>query len=363
MRDMSADVEPLYPLELVTLQNVNPEEIRWLWRGRVARGKLTLVVGDPGDGKSYLTLAIAANVSHGKPLPDSDEPMSPADVILWNGEDGLADTIRVRAERVGADLRRLHVIEGATGTNGNRVPFGLQHLADLYAELKRRAEVELVIIDPIGALLAGVDAHKDAEVRSALQPLNDLARESGVAVLVVAHLNKATAQRALYRVGGSIGFVGLARSVLLVAREHESGRRAVAQIKSNLAEQVAPVEFSIDDRGLWLGGVAEDLSSERLLAAPMVGEERSAFNDARRLIVAAVEESGGEILGRELDRIMRDAGVTSITYRRARAALVRDGLLERRGGNRYQRELRWRSHAHRESNVPNMSQTRDCETA
>lgn len=338
---MSADVAPLYPLELVTLGDIEPEEIRWLWRGRIARGKLTLVVGDPGDGKSYLSLAIAAQVSHGKPLPDSDEPTSPADVILWNGEDGLADTIRVRAERVGADLHRLHVIEGATGTNGARVPFGLHHLADLYAELKRRADVELVVIDPIGALLAGVDAHKDAEVRSALQPLNDLARESGVAILVVAHLNKATAQRALYRVGGSIGFVGLARSVLLVAREHETGRRAVAQIKSNLAEQVSPVEFSIDDRGLWLGGVAEDLSSDRLLAPPMAAAESSAFADAKRAILEALQDGGGELAARDLDRTVRAAGVAQRTCERARAALARDGKINR-VRNGFQGEVRWR---------------------
>ncbi len=338
---MSADVEPLYPLDLVTLNDVHPEELRWLWRGRIARGKLTLVVGDPGDGKSYLTLAVAANVSHGKPLPDSDEPTAPADVILWNGEDGLTDTIRVRAECVGADLRRIHVIDGATGTSGERVPFGLQHLPDLYAELKRRPSVGLVVIDPISALLVSVDAHKDAEVRSALQPLNDLARESGVAILVVAHLNKATAQRALYRVGGSIGFVGLARSVLLVAHDHESGRRAVAQIKSNLAEQVSPIEFSIDDRGLWLGGVAEDLSSDRLLAAPMVGEERWAFNEAKCEILSAIEAANGEIAARELDRLMRDAGIARVTYERARAALARDDKIARRGGNRYQPEMRW----------------------
>ncbi|MHB1798194.1 MAG: AAA family ATPase [Vulcanimicrobiaceae bacterium] len=328
---------PLCPLDVVRLADVEPEIIHWLWRGRIARGKVTMVVGDPGDGKSYLTLAVAAAVSCGNALPDS-EPMLPADCILWNGEDGLEDTIRVRAERVGgADLQRLHVIRGAMLPDGSRTGFGLQHLPDLFAEVARRQNVEMIVIDPLGALLTGIDSHKDAEVRSGLQPLADLARETGAAVLVVAHLNKATAQRALYRVGGSIGFVGMARSVLLVAKDHETGRRAVAQVKSNLAEQVAPVEFRIDDQGFWWMGVAEDLSSDRLLSDP---KETSALDEAKRAILDAFED-GAEVAARDLDRIVRDAGVSEGTYKRARAALVREHSLIRRGGNPHQRELRW----------------------
>jgi len=331
-------VESRRSLDLVRLADVEPEELRWLWRGRIARGKVTMVVGDPGDGKSYLTLAIAAAISLGRALPDS-EASAPADCILWNGEDGLGDTIRVRAERVGADLNRLHVVQAATLSDGSRVPFGLQHLPELHAELERRNEVDLVVIDPLAALLAGIDAHKDAEVRSLLQPLADLATGTGVAVLVVAHLNKATAQRALYRVGGSIGFVGLARSVLLVAREHETGRRAVAQLKSNLAEQVPAVEFSIDDRGLWWGGIAEDLDSDRLLAAPMNGEERSASDEAKGAILDALAD--GDLSAHDLDKAVTRAGISPKTYQRARAVLARDGKIERQR-SRFQGEVRWR---------------------
>lgn len=351
------NVEPLRPLNVVRLADVEPETLQFLWRGRIARGKVTMVVGDPGDGKSYLTLAIAAAITCGNPLPDS-EPAPSADCIIWNGEDGIGDTIRVRAERLGAELTRLHVISGANAVDGTLEPFGLHHLPHLCDEITRRKNVDLVVIDPIGALLAGVDAHKDAEVRVALQPLADLARDTGTAVVVVAHLNKATAQRALYRVGGSIGFVGLARSVLLVAKDHETGRRAVAQVKSNLAEHVPPVEFRIDDDGLWWMGVAEDLNSDRLLADP---KEASRFDDAKRAIVDALNGANGEIAGRELDGAMRDAGISEGTYKRARAALVRDGKLERHGGNRHQRELRWAlsSANHGAHSVPKVIQTRN----
>ncbi len=332
-------------LECETLADVVPEEIDWLWRGRIARGKVTMIVGDPGDGKSYLSLAIAAAVSRGDALPDG-EKRPPADCLLWNGEDGLEDTIRVRAERVGAALGRLHVIRGKVDADGHREPFGLHHVAELREEILRRGNIALVVVDPIGALLGGVDAHRDAEVRSALQPLADVAHDTGVALVVIAHLNKSGASRSIYRVGGSIGFVGLARSVLLVAKDQDSGRRAIVQMKSNIAEAVAPVEFRIDNEGLWWMGLAEELSAERLLAPAMDGNERSARDEAREAILEAVDGAGGDILGKELDRIVTEAGVSKRTYERARADLVRDRKIERRGGNRFQPELRWSSLRH-----------------
>lgn len=343
--DERARFEEQRGLDCATLADVEPEAIDWLWRGRIARGKVTMLVGDPGDGKSYLSLAIASAVSRGDALPDG-EKAAPADCLLWNGEDGLEDTIRVRAERVGADLQRVHVIRGKLDAEGHREPFGLHHVLELREEIERRGNVALVVVDPIGALLGGVDAHRDAEVRSALQPLADVALETGVALCVVAHLNKSSANRSIYRVGGSIGFVGLARSVLLVAIDQDSGRRAVVQMKSNIAEQAAPVEFRIDDDGLWWMGLADELNADRLLAPAMDGNERSARDEARAAILEAINDAGGDILGKELDRIITDAGVTRKTYERARAALVRDRKIERRGGNRYQRDLRWATLGH-----------------
>lgn len=343
--DERARFEAQRGLDCATLADVEPEAIDWLWRGRIARGKVTMLVGDPGDGKSYLSLAIASAVSRGDALPDG-EKAAPADCLLWNGEDGLEDTIRVRAERVGASLQRVHVIRGKLDAEGRREPFGLHHALELREEIERRGNIALVVIDPVGALLGGVDAHRDAEVRSALQPLADIAHETGIALCVVAHLNKSSANRSIYRVGGSIGFVGLARSVLLVAKDQDSGRRAVVQMKSNIAEQAAPVEFRIDDDGLWWMGLADELNADRLLAPAMDGNERSARDEARAAILEAINDAGGDILGKELDRIITDAGVTRKTYERARADLVRDRKIERRGGNRYQRDLHWGTLGH-----------------
>jgi len=330
---------PNRALDLATLADVEPEAIAWLWRGRIARGKVSMVVGDPGDGKSYLSLAIAAAISRGHALPDG-EAAAPADCLLWNGEDGLEDTIRVRAERVGADLARIHVICGTIDSNGQRESFGLHHVHELHREILRRGNIAAVFIDPLGALLAGVDAHRDAEVRTALQPLADLARETGVAIVPIAHLNKAAAGRSIYRVGGSIGFVGLARSVLLVARDQDTGRRAIVQLKSNVAEQVQPVEFRIDNEGLWWMGVADDLTADRMLAPAIDGNERSARDEARTAILEALSDAGGELRARDLDKAVLETGVSQRTYHRARAELASDGKISRQRSG-FQGEVRW----------------------
>ncbi|MGH7745816.1 MAG: bifunctional DNA primase/polymerase, partial [Candidatus Dormibacteria bacterium] len=148
-------VTPGRALALRPLADVEPEEIEWLWAGRIPRGKVTLLVGDPGGGKSYMTLAIAAALSRGRPLPDDERDAAPCDAILWNGEDGPGDTIRPRAEQCGADLRRVHIIDAACNEAGERVPFGLASLDLLAAELAARPEVAMVVIDPIAALLGG----------------------------------------------------------------------------------------------------------------------------------------------------------------------------------------------------------------
>jgi hypothetical protein len=254
-------------LDIVPLADVAPERIAWLWGRRVPGGKVTLIVGDPGTCKSFVTLGIAAGITNGVTLPDDDSACVAGDVLLWNGEDGLGDTIRPRAEKAGVNLQRLHVIRGGFDAEGKPRPFALADVARLGAEIERRANVKGIVIDPLSALLGGVDTHVDAEVRSKLQPLVELARTKHVAVIVVLHLTKREAERIVYRVGGSIGFVALARSVLLVGVDSE-GRRAIAPLKSNLCAAPQPVEFRIDGEGQFRWGKPNDeLTAEVLLRA------------------------------------------------------------------------------------------------
>ena len=329
-------------LVLRQLSTVQPEAIEWIWHGRVPHGKLTLIVGDPGSCKSFLALQIAAHITTGRCFPDepSESDREPASVILWNGEDGAEDTIRPRAEQCGVDLPRLRLVDSATDVEGRASPFRLSDVRLLEADIKRIGDVKLVMIDPITALLANVDAHRDAEVRSALQPLQDLARLHNVAVVCIAHLNKGEAQRAMYRVGGSIGFTGAARSVLLVARDQDSGRRAIVPIKQNLSAPVDPIEFRVDDQGFWWGRAASELSADRLLAAGMPHEERSALREAQGSIIDALSQ--GELWAEDLERAVVDnRDVKKKTFERARTELRESGQIERYGGGRHG-QVGWR---------------------
>ena len=256
-------------LILIRLADVEPEDVTWLWRDRIPAGKLTLLVGDPGEGKSFVSLAIATALSRGAALPGGDVPDGPADVVLATFEDGIADTIRPRADRLGADVNRLHCIEGARDEKGRIRPMHSSDVGMLEAQLEAMPDVQLLVVDPVMALLGGrTDAYRDNEVRDALQPLVQLAACRGVAVLGVMHLRKAQADRALYRIGGSGGFGALARSVLLAGSDPDSGRRAVAHIKSNLGPLTEPLEYRIGGPGgfEWMG-TAPELGADRLLAA------------------------------------------------------------------------------------------------
>jgi hypothetical protein len=311
---------PTRTLDVVPLSEVPPESVEWLWRARIPMGKTTLLVGDPGGGKSYATLAIAAGITNGTPLPDDDEEKTPRRVLMWNGEDGLEDTIRPRAAKAGVRLEHLHVIRGIRDEEDKPRPFGLADLHLVAQTVEELGDVAMVVIDPIASLLAGTDSHRDTEVRSALQPLADLARLHRLAVLVVMHLRKAEAERAIYRVGGSIGFVGMARSVLLAGVDPESGRRAIIPLKSSLCADALPIEYRIDEEGhWWWNGIAEELSADHLLRAPAHRRPRASLDDAK----AYLEETllGGPRPSAEVAAEIKERGISNSTFHRARKEL------------------------------------------
>lgn len=223
------------PRELVveTLSDVQPEDVEWLWYHRIARGKVSLWQGNPGQGKSMLTIEITAAVTTGAPLPGSDS-FGPADVILASAEDALADTIRPRLDAAGGDPSRVHAI--SLIKRGDRETFLTLDDVDLIEQLVRRHSAAVVVIDPLMAFLGKADAHKDQDVRTAISPLAKMAERTGAAVIVVVHMNKATGTAsAIYRSGGSIGIVGAARTAFLVSPHPEDPeRKVIACVKSNI---------------------------------------------------------------------------------------------------------------------------------
>jgi putative DNA primase/helicase len=204
---------------VVSLADVKPLPISWLWFNRIPLGMLTLILGDPGLGKSFLTLYMAAKISTGGAWPDSGTPENNApqgSVVILTAEDDLAHVVRPRLDALEADVSKIHALEGVKIRDEENHEhceyFNLQRdLPALQQAVRDQRNTKLVIIDPLSAYLGGrIDSHKDAEVRSVLRPLVELAEKCGVAVIGVTHLNKNASGKAVYRAMGSLAFLAAA---------------------------------------------------------------------------------------------------------------------------------------------------------
>ena len=195
---------------IICMADVEPEDVSWLWYPYIPRGKLTLLEGDPGTGKSWVSLAIATAVSLGVSLPEAD-PFGPSDVLLLSAEDGLADTIRPRLDRMRADVSRVSA--------WNRpMVFDSEGMLALEVEIAALRPA-LVVIDPLIAYMgAKVDTYRANQTRAILAPLAEIAERHDISILAVRHLRKSESSKAIYRGQGSIDFIASARSVLLVTR-------------------------------------------------------------------------------------------------------------------------------------------------
>lgn len=258
-----APAEPYAPV-LVRLADVKPEPIRWLWPGRIALGKLTLIAGDPGLGKSFITLDMAARLSRGTGWPDQLAVAGPrGGVVLLSAEDDLADTIRPRLDAARADVSRIVALRAVQvpdpETGGERsMSFTLSSdLPALERAIDETPDCKLVIIDPISAYLGGgprFDSHRNTDVRAVLAPLAELAGRRGVAVVAVTHLRKGEGP-AMYRAMGSLAFVAAARGVWAVARDKDDPtdrRRLFLSVKNNIAGNRDGLAFTLHDAA---GGV------------------------------------------------------------------------------------------------------------
>lgn len=260
--------------ELEFYSQTEPQKTRWLWEPYIPRGKITLIQGDPGEGKSTLALALAAAVSAGRSFPDGEAALSPDLVIYQNAEDGVADTVRPRLDAQDADCTHIMRIPE------NREPLSI--LDPRLTGLISRSRPALVILDPLQAYLGcEVDMHRANEVRPVMSALSELAAEYGCAVVLIGHMNKMQKSKSIYRGLGSIDITAAARSVLTVARDPAAPEnRVVFQVKNSLAEMAAPAAFSLKNgRFSWLGeyeaDIAEVLSSEPRTGSPV--EKAKAF--------------------------------------------------------------------------------------
>ena len=239
---------------LTRMSDVAPRAIRWLWPGRVPLGKVTLLVGDPGRGKSLLALDMAARVTRGATWPDPASGPAPlGSVVMLNAEDDAADTIRPRFEAAGGDVDRAVILRaiGRPEEEGDLLFSLARDVEVLEGVIRQCKEVRLVVLDPVSAYMAGA-AHSNEGLRQVLAPLRGVADRNGVAVVAISHLTKKSETALLYRAMGSMAYVAAARAVWAVGPDRGStgspqaqGRMLFLPVKCNLAGGVTGLAYRI----------------------------------------------------------------------------------------------------------------------
>jgi hypothetical protein len=307
-------------VEALCMADVEAEDVSFLWRPRLPLGKLTLLQGDPGQGKSYIVAAFATALSLGKGLPGEGE-FEPARSLILTAEDGLGSTLRPRLDAMGADLSRIFACGEAVNLSA----------ADGLAAIERQLEKHrpaMVAVDPIVAYLGGrIDMHRANEIRSVLAPLSRLAGDYSCAVVAVLHLSKARSGRAVHAGLGSVDFSAAARSILLAGSSaSDPDARALLHIKCNVAEQAPAIGYRISTGQFeWTG--PSTLAAADLLGPETAREQRTAEHEA----VEWLEEvlSGGPVQVRE---VRREAGVAGQSWRTVERAKSKIGVRARRAG-------------------------------
>jgi putative DNA primase/helicase len=333
---------------------LKPQPIRWLWNGWLAAGKLHVLAGAPGSGKTTIGAAMAATITVGGRWPDRT-PAGIGDVVIWSGEDDPADTLVPRLLASGADIDRVHFV-GDVADNAGYRPFDpAKDVPVLCKRLEAIGNVRLLIVDPIVSAVA-TDSHRNAEVRRALQPLVDLAGRLGCAVLGITHLTKGTAGRdPIERLNGSLAFGAMARIVMIASKQRPKGEddnppRLLLRAKSNIGADDGGFEYGLYQSELEaFPGV---FASSAQWGAPVDGNARdllqeaedNAENDGDTLLSAAdvlneaLSERGGSISHKEAMALANAYGISQRTKHRARASL---GLLIRREGFGKSMSSRW----------------------
>lgn len=318
----------------VVVSDVPRERVEWLWHGRIPLGKMTVLDGDPGLGKSTLSLDIAARVTTGTPMPGEMKGRPARGVVLLSAEDDVSTVIGSRLDAAGADTSLVAAITTLPDGDDRR-PMVLPDDVEWLRRAITSMDAALVVIDPLMAFMSdNTDSHKDQSVRKMLHRLSILAEETGAAILIVRHLNKTSGGNPLYRGGGSIGIVGAARSGLLVGRDpDDQNKRVLASTKCNLAAEPSSLAFHLEQSEttslvVWDGTSRHTASS--LLAEPKPAkiEDGSALSEARGFIIDAMSQ--GPVPAKDMERMAREGGISQSTLKKAKSDLrirsVQDGF-------------------------------------
>ena len=344
--------EPLASVRLVHGMAIRPEPIKWLWGTWLARGKLHVLAGPPGTGKTTIALALAATLTRGAFWPDGSKA-SPGTVLIWSGEDDPTDTLAPRLLAMGADMSRVYFV-GAVEDGQDSVTFDpAKHSELLERAITEIGGIDLLIVDPIVSAVNG-DSHKNAEVRRGLQPLVDLGIKMQAAILGISHFSKGTSGRdPVERVTGSIAFGALARLVFAAAKmpenDQDGGSRLFCRSKSNLGPDTGGFRYDLkqieldDHPGVYasslMWGKAEEGSARELLnRAEAMPNDDDGDDDETTPQVAWLKDllATGPRPAKEVMTEGKEAGFTEKQIRTARERL---GIKPERHG--YGKDGKW----------------------
>ena len=315
-------------VEIIRMSEVDTQTVEWLWEPYIPFGKVTIVQGNPGEGKTTFALRLAAACTTGGTLPGM-KPLPPFQVIYQTAEDGLGDTVKPRLIEAEADLDRVLVIDEAKRE--------LTLSDERIEKAITQNEARLIILDPIQAYMGEkTDMNRANEVRPMFRRLADVAERTGCAVILIGHLNKAAGGQSAYRGLGSIDFRAAARSVLLIGRvKREPNVRVIVHDKSSLAPEGKPVAFCLDpETGFsWIGEY--DITADELLSGAG-GNTTTKTEQAEKLILDLLAD-GKELASEDIVKAAAEAGISERTVKNARRNLDTRIEVIRRGNQWYYR--------------------------
>ena len=316
--------------------DIEPEPIDWIWDGRIARGKLTVIGGDPEEGKSQLGVFISATISNAGIWPNNEGRAPRGSVIILSAEDGAEDTLVPRLIAAGADRRKIHLIEAVRGADEKgRRTFNMQtDLLLLESKIKEIGDVVAVVIDPASAYMGkNVDSHNDQSVRTVLAPLAEMASRLGVAIISIMHFNKGNSQagtKVMHRFMASIAFVAAARVAFAAVRDPEDDKRHLfLHAKNNLAEPALGLAYRIEqdfvtEMRIKSSHIVWDTESVSITAAQAMAASSAkdvapALEEAKQFLAGIIGCDG--TLVTDVQEEAKGAGLSWATVRRAKDAL------------------------------------------
>ena len=306
--------EPSKPetVKIIRMSDVELTPVEWLWKPYLPFGKLSVLQGNPGEGKTYFAMHLAAACTNGKLLPNM-ERMEPFNVIYQTAEDGLGDTVKPRLIEAGADLDRVLVIDDSDV----QLTLSDERIEKAIVENNAR----LVIIDPILAYLgADVDMNRANEVRPIFMRLGQVAQRTGCAILLIGHLNKAAGMQSLQRGLGSIDIAAAVRSVMFIGKlKHDPTMRILTHEKSSLAPPGVSLAFSLGDEGgfRWVGEY--DITADEMLSG--IEPQRETKTQQAKDLICALLAGGKQVLSEDIDKAALERGIPGRTVRDAKREL------------------------------------------